>query len=67
MVRASRPRWRARIFEPFFSTKLESRETGLGLSVAFGIVASHGGALELVPASHGACFRTTLPGAAAGI
>jgi PAS domain S-box-containing protein len=54
-----------RIFEPFFTTKYRPRDTGLGLTVAFGIVASHGGALELVPTEHGACFRMRL--SAAGI
>ena len=35
---------------------------GIGLALAFGIVNSHGGTLELVPTPHGACFRLTLPG-----
>jgi len=48
-----------RIFEPFFSTKPVGQ--GLGLSIAFGIVAAHGGSLELVPTARGACFRVTLP------
>ncbi len=32
-----------RIFDPFFSTRVEQGGTGLGLSVAHGIVADHGG------------------------
>jgi signal transduction histidine kinase/FixJ family two-component response regulator len=48
------------IFEPFNSTK--ENGTGLGLSVSYGIVVSHGGNLELLPSSgHGSCFRVTLP------
>jgi len=50
----------ARIFEPFVSTK--SGTGGLGLSLSFGIANAHGGALELIPADAGACFRLTLPG-----
>jgi PAS domain S-box-containing protein len=52
-----------RIFEPFFTTKTRTRDTGFGLSIAFGIVASHGGTLELIPTDRGACFRVTLAGA----
>ncbi len=38
---------RARIFEPFFSTKGIGKGTGLGLSVVYGIVESHHGFVEV--------------------
>ncbi len=48
------------IFEPFFSTKQGG--IGLGLTVSYNIVASHGGRLELIPEhKNGACFRISLP------
>ena len=39
--------------------------TGVGLSVSLGIAQAHGGSLDIMPAEHGACFRLTLPSAAA--
>jgi signal transduction histidine kinase len=54
---------RARIFEPFFSTK---NSTGLGLSICHSIVGQHGGVLEALPREDGGTvFRLTLPVAAA--
>jgi PAS domain S-box-containing protein len=50
-----------RIFEPFFTTKPMGSGTGVGLSLALGIVAAHEGRLELVEGGEGACFRITLP------
>jgi signal transduction histidine kinase len=52
---------RARIFEPFFSTK---NSTGLGLSICHTIVGQHGGVLEALPREDGGTvFRVTLPAA----
>jgi signal transduction histidine kinase len=36
-----------RIFEPFFTTKAVGQGTGLGLSIVHGIIASHGGRIEV--------------------
>ena len=51
-----------RVFDPFFTTKPVGEGTGLGLSVAYGIVADHGGRLEAESISgHGSRFRVVLP------
>ena len=51
---------RARIFEPFFSTKGE-RGNGLGLWISSQIARNHGGDLVASRGSIGALFRLSLP------
>lgn len=55
------PEVRARIFDPFFSTKDVGSGTGIGLSYSLGIVEAHGGKLELEETEPGTSFAITLP------
>jgi CheY-like chemotaxis protein len=53
---------RARVFEPYFTTKGTSLGTGVGLAVSHGIIEAHGGTLTLdCPEMGGAVFTITLP------
>ncbi len=56
-----------RLFEPFVSTRLDARGTGLGLAVADGIVREHAGMIlaRNRPGQAGAAFEVMLPVTAA--
>ena len=56
----------ARLFEPFASTRLDAKGTGLGLAVAEGIIREHGGVIVArnrsdASGSTGAVFEVILP------
>lgn len=55
---------RARVAEPYFTTRAQHGGLGLGLFVTRGIVAAHGGTLELLPApARGTLARMSFPAA----
>jgi len=60
------PEVRARLFDPFYSTKKAGR--GLGLAAVLGIVRGHGGEVEVeTQAEQGTTFRIRLPRSAATV
>ncbi len=57
-----------RIFDPFFSTKAESGNSGLGLSVVYGLVSKFGGLIDVESEEgRGTTVRIKLPPAQLGL
>jgi signal transduction histidine kinase len=51
-----------RVFEPFFTTKPPGEGTGLGLSVSYGIIQTHGGTISVESTPDvGSTFTILLP------
>lgn len=58
---------RARIFDPYFTTKAVDVGTGIGLSISRNVIEAHGGQIKLADSAlGGAGFVITLPAAAGG-
>ena len=56
------PEVKARLFEPFYTTKTMGKGTGLGLAVVYGIVRQHGGSISVSSTpGEGSTFRILLP------
>ena len=54
----------AQIFDPFFTTRDVGQGSGLGLTIAYGIIQEHGGTIRASsPADGGAVFAIELPAA----
>nr|WP_320134715.1 ATP-binding protein [uncultured Amphritea sp.] len=50
------------IFDPFFTTKPVGQGTGMGLSIAYGIIQDHKGSINVSSTEgQGSCFEIRLP------
>ncbi len=54
------PEVASRVFDPFFTTKEPGKGTGMGLTVAHGIVTAHGGSIELTTGLEKGCTFSVL-------
>lgn len=54
---------RAKIFQPFFTTRRETGGTGMGLEIVRSTLRAHGGAIVLLPTDQGVAFLITFPAA----
>jgi two-component system OmpR family sensor kinase len=52
---------RARIFQPFFSTRREEGGTGMGLDIVRAMLGAYGGTIDLVDTNAGAAFAIVVP------
>ncbi|HVI97896.1 MAG TPA: HAMP domain-containing sensor histidine kinase [Sphingomonas sp.] len=52
---------RARLFEPFFTSRRATGGTGLGLAIARSLLDAVGGGIDLAPSETGAAFAISLP------
>jgi len=55
------PEIKARIMEPFFTTKPVGKGTGLGLSLSKAFIEEHGGELTVSERENHTCFSFVLP------